>query len=855
MRDILTSGKFKVKVPWTLILVFVVFTIGILLLGYIFYRSQRERLVAERRDNLEAISSLKIDQIIQWYNERISDATVISHNMPLVLSIKRFIDGDKNTDLPNDLKSWMQSVAREYDYGGVLLIDTSFNVRLTVFPSDTLAGDVIGPDLHTAISKDTILITDLHSGHQYGHIHMDLIVPVSDKRSENSKPFAVLILRINPEKVLFPLIKSWPLPSLTSETLIFREEGDSILFINELRHMDNTAMALKLPASRKKLLAAQALRGSEGMYEGVDYRDVPVVGYLSSIPGLPWYMVAKIDKQELEAPLRVYLLVTIIVAVLLVLINASVFVFWIWDQRVKAYKSRLSDQLALRESEAKFTTAFQMSPVSISLVRFDDNTVIDVNNTFLEKSGYKYEEVVGKNFGDLKMWASEDERNWTTNELNKSGKISGKELRYKSKDGRILYGLSSMSLIKIKEEPCILSIVIDVTENKYAEKLIKESEQRLNSAVAHAPLPIMIHAEDGEVIMLNSTWTEFTGYSQNEIRNVKDWTERAYGNRKELVESEIERLYSMTEKIYEGEYSVNTKNGEIRIWDFMSAPLGQMPDGRRMVISMAMDTTERKQALIEIEKLNRDLEVRVLQRTEQLEASNKELEAFSYSVSHDLRSPLRAIHGYTKILYEDYFQNLDAEGKRICDIISSSATTMGTLIDDLLRFSKLGRLAIKPVLIDMKLLAENVFSELLRDLNIQNIEYEIGPLHNSYGDATLISLVWNNLLSNAVKYSSSKEFPKISVGSVAEGKMTHYFVRDNGVGFNMLYVNKLFGVFQRLHNSFEFEGNGVGLAIVHRVVTKHGGKTWAEGEEGLGATFWFSLPVIENDGKMNIIKS
>jgi PAS domain S-box-containing protein len=253
------------------------------------------------------------------------------------------------------------------------------------------------------------------------------------------------------------------------------------------------------------------------------------------------------------------------------------------------------------------------------------------------------------------------------------------------------------------------------------------------------------------------------------------------------------------------------------------------------------DISERKQAELEIQLLNETLEKKVVDRTLQLEAVNKELESFSYSVSHDLRTPLRAISGYAHMLKEDFEGKLNEEGNRVINTIINNASLMGQLIDDLLSFSRLGRKEIMRHPVDMHTLVKMCVAELLKNES-KNYLINIKQLPACEADSSMLKQVWINLISNAIKYSSKFENPKIEIGFTIEKDRVIYFVKDNGVGFDMQYSHKLFGVFQRLHRNDEFEGNGVGLALAKRIINKHDGELWVEAYPGKGATFYFSLP-------------
>ncbi len=243
-----------------------------------------------------------------------------------------------------------------------------------------------------------------------------------------------------------------------------------------------------------------------------------------------------------------------------------------------------------------------------------------------------------------------------------------------------------------------------------------------------------------------------------------------------------------------------------------------------------------------IQRLNADLERRVAERTAQIETSAKELEDFTYTVSHDLRTPLRAIDGFSRILEEDYGGKLDDEARRLIGVGRENARKMGQLIDDLLTFSRLGRNPIAAAGIDMEALAHSALAGIGAPAAAGRARIEIHPLPEAWGDPAAIKQVWINLLSNAVKFSGKREQPAIEVSGHESGAQSVYCVKDNGAGFDMRYYDKLFGVFQRLHGDDEFPGTGVGLAIVRRIVSRHGGRVWAEGKVGEGAAFYFSLP-------------
>ena len=494
----------------------------------------------------------------------------------------------------------------------------------------------------------------------------------------------------------------------------------------------------------------------------------------------------------------------------------------------------------IAESESLFRSLFEQASMGRAIRSMQGEC--QVNQAYITMLGYSEAELTSMTASALIVPEDRDQCQWAQADLlSGKSKSSRLTLRYKHKYGSHLWIDESLQLRRDGDGEPIqwISTILDISKQKRLEAERRQLALYTRSLIEANPDTMINIKQDGSIQDVNEAMVIATG---------KD--------RKQLIGQDFSSYFSDPEKARIGYQKVfadgSVKDYELQMRHRSGSLLDVLFNARIFhnetgdvagIIAVARDISERKRLERELNNLNESLEKRVTERTAELKAANEELEAFSYSVSHDLRAPLRAVDGFSRKVMLGYGDKLDQEGLRLLGVVRQNAVRMGKLIDDLLAFSRLGRREMHFVAVSMQDLAESSATELIELEPERQINFSCEAIPPCQGDPAMLKEVWMNLLSNAIKFTRQNNPAQIHVGSRIEGEFTIYWIQDNGAGFDMAYADKLFGVFQRLHSQEEFEGSGVGLALSQRIIHRHHGRIWGESQIGQGATFSFTLPL------------
>lgn len=831
-----------------LILGFAVLAAIVAGLAYWAWLEQARTIRTTAESSLEAVGTLKATGISAWLGEIHTDADFISRDALFSVAVHDLLDGRATSKSAALVQSYLGETRQVEGYADVLLVGPDGRVVLSAPAGTSYTLSKRSTAMVTeALTTGQVVSSGLYLGPD-GRARLDVVAPVLAPTS--GSPPAAVVLHTDPEEFLYPYIQEWPLDSVSGETLLVQRRGDRVLFLNDLRFHRDAALHLTAPLSSTDLPAVMAVSGRRGIVTGVDYRGVPVFAALEPVPDTDWSVVSKVDSSEVLDPIRRRGWLTAGFTLLVVgLAAAGTILLW------RSRESRTT--AAVRESEQRYRSLIENLSAGV-VVHGADTRILLSNSRASELLGLTEGQMQGMTAVDP-YWrfvnadgATAPLDDYPVNRVLASGEALSNLVVgvCRAEHADPVWLLCNGYPVRAADDDVreVIITFIDITQMVRAEQEVRASERKFRETVEDLEEGYYSATLDAMLLDHNPAFTRILGFDPAEDLRGKTtpdfWVDpedrSAY---LELLQRHGRiRDYLVVAKARDGSPLVLLVNAHLA---------GGEDGSETRIEGSIVDFTLRKAAEDEIKRLNEELEQRVLDRTAQLDAANRELEAFAYSVSHDLRAPLRHISGFSELLAQRSRGDLDEKSRHYLDTITHSVGEMGVLIDDLLQFSRTGRVELQLDDVAMDALVREALEKLQTETAGRDIEWELGLLPSVVGDRALLRQVWINLLGNAVKYTRGRAPAHIVIGA-RDGEIEGvgeavtpadvFFVRDDGVGFDMQYVHKLFGVFQRLHSSAEFEGTGIGLANVQRIVTRLGGRVWAEGTTGEGATFYFSLP-------------
>ena len=831
----MTTQRKKPPAIWPLVVLFFLITVSAIVIGIVYYNYQKKALLTESQQELSAISYLKIRQITQWRYERIGDGKFLGDNLLLVSKFIEFLKNPDKLSLRNEVQQCLKSLTETYDYKSVLLIDTSGIARVAFPNSDTLVGDHLRPMLPGIIEQREVVLTDLHKANLARFVHLDLIVPLIDRSRNDNPVIGLLALRIDPQQILYPLLQSWPTSSKSAETLLLRKDGDEIVYLNELRHLRNTALILKKPASSENLPAAMAIRGITGTIDGIDYRNVPVVAAMNKVPGTQWYMVAKMDREEVLSSLNSQIRMIVIILILVILTSGSFLGLLIRNQRVIYYRERYENEVNRLALIKHFDYILKYANDIILLVD-KDLSIVEANDRALEFYQYTRDEFIGMNVDKIRSTETLSQIPGNVNivEENESATF---ETVHRRKDNTTFSVEISSRVITIEGSKYYQSIARDITERKRVENILKESEERFRKIFEESPFSILMSDKDFSIIRANQSFCNFIGYREEDLKSFtfRDFTHSDYiGNDEisllELVSGKIPVYH--TEKRY-------IRNDGSEIWGSTTVSIVRnKQDEVQFLLVMIEDITSRKKA-----------EAELIAAKEKAEESDKLKTAFLHNVSHEIRTPMNAIIGFSALLNDNELS--DEDRRQYIDIIFQSGSQLLSIINDIVDIANVesgqAKVNLTEVNLNSTLRSLNDQFSIYGKQNFVSIHLKTTLSDNDskiVTDNTKLVQILSNLINNAIKFTKNGQ---IDFGYTLKDKYIEFFVSDTGIGIPPEYHSRIFDRFFQVDSavSRQYSGTGLGLSICKGYVELLGGEIKVESELGKGALFLFTIPYLK----------
>ncbi len=841
-KDTNEKSASHLQIPWRLIIIFFLFSIGVGFAGYFYFRGEKKDLIWHNENELSAIADLKVKQIADWRKERMAGALVMASNPLIIDHIEEYLRNPGSFEIRNKLLEWMAIRQEDYGYGRFSLIDMKGRVRLSVPDGE----EVLGPDakrlLSESISTKKIIFSDIYKSKVLDQIRLGLFVPISQK---GMHPIGVFLIRIDVNSFLFPLIQSWPTPSKTSETILCYREGDEVVFLNELRFEKRMALTLRYPVTENKLPAAMAARAWTGITEGVDYRGKPVLASLRRIPDSPWFLITKVDMEEIYGPILERAWNIGILGGSWILAFAIVLGFFWRKQTAQVRWNHLQVEFDRQTLEKRFD--FLSKFANDSIVLADEMKIAEVNDRAIETYGYTRDELLQLHVWDLR---TPETKPFFEEEFKKQ--IDGKglilETMHQRKDGGSFPVEVSSSLIEVGGKKFYQSVIRDITERKQMEGELRISQNMLESVFDGISEPLILVDKDLSPKMFNKAAKEYF-QPMGELARGKPCFETVKSK------SHLCRTCKVPEAVSRCEYMAFERKGFINL------------ERIEAVFVYPVEEKGRKtgDAIVRIRDITEEVKLK-----EEMAQADKliSLGTLVAGVAHEINNPTSYIMLNAPILsdvWQDILSILD-EYHQIKGQFSVAGLPYNEIkneIPGLISGIENGAKRIKRIVHGLREYSANDGLVRLKPENINEalgqavsmLAYKIKKTTNSWtvdygkdlpavsGDFQKLEQVFVNLIQNALEALPDNS-KGVFLKSYFDQKEQHVMVevRDEGVGIPEKDIRRVMDPFYTTKRASG--GTGLGLSVSCNIIRQHRGTIEVKSEEGKGSTFRIVLPAV-----------